>query len=225
LIDFHSRPIRFEITLHTDNGFLVYAQNLDYEIDSLGSTYYRRVIFRVQDFLKYKKESDNYYQVKFFDELQTNSLIKFFSDTQYRSLVTIPEVKLDKGKQNSWIAKVWIAEELYFYKFPFSFPDSFLSYQTDHQLQVKLQIIQAISTHSLEKKFCGNHFLSQFNVSKQKQAYIKKLIVQEFNYLQEESFIKNQFQLITKSGIIQKVDKLIPLRIGQSKLIIFYEDL
>jgi hypothetical protein len=75
---------------------------LDYEIDSLGSTYYRRVIFRVQDFLKYKKESENYYQlkklVKFFDELQTNSLIKFFNDNQYRSLVTIPEVKLEKGK-------------------------------------------------------------------------------------------------------------------------------
>jgi len=90
--------------------FLVYAQNLDYEIDSLGSTYYRRVIFRVQDFLKYTKEAGNYYQLKklveFFDELQTNSLIKFFSDTKYRSLVTIPEVELDKGKQNAWIAKV-----------------------------------------------------------------------------------------------------------------------
>lgn len=35
--------------------FLVYAQNLNYEIDSLGSTYYRRVVFRVQDFLESKK--------------------------------------------------------------------------------------------------------------------------------------------------------------------------
>jgi hypothetical protein len=67
--------------------------------------------------------------------------------------------------------------------------------------------------------------LSQFNVSKQKQVYIKKLIVQEFNYLQEESLIKNQIKLITKSGITQKVDKLIPLIIGQSKLILFYENL
>lgn len=90
---------------------------------------------------------------------------------------------------------------------------------------VKLQIIQAISTHSLEKKFYINYFLSQFNVSKQKQAYIKKLIVQEFNSLQQKSFIENQFQLITKSGITQKVDKLTPLKIGQSKLIIFYENL
>ena len=66
--------------------FLTYAQNLDYEIDSLGSTYSRQVIFRFQNFLKYTKESENYYQlkklVKFFDELQTNQLIKFFSDKQ-----------------------------------------------------------------------------------------------------------------------------------------------
>lgn len=64
--------------------FLVYAQNLDYEIDSLGSTYYRRVVFRVQDFLEYTKQSNNYYQLKkllkFFEELQKNSLIQFLSD-------------------------------------------------------------------------------------------------------------------------------------------------
>jgi hypothetical protein len=85
--------------------FLVYAQTLNYKIDSLGTTSYRLVQFRVQDFLKYTKLSSNYYQLKklieFFDELQTNSLIKFFSNQKYRSLVTIPEVNLQKGKQNS----------------------------------------------------------------------------------------------------------------------------
>ena len=95
----------------------------------------------------------------------------------------------DGKKQNVWFARVLIAKELYFCKFLFSFPYFFLSYQTDHQLQVKLQIIQDISTHSLEKKFYVNHFLSKFNVSKQKQAYIKKLIVQQFHYLQQQSII------------------------------------
>ena len=64
--------------------FLNYAQNLDYERGALGSTAYRQVIFQVKDFLEYQKKSNNYYQLKklieFFDELQTNSLIKFFSD-------------------------------------------------------------------------------------------------------------------------------------------------
>lgn len=51
--------------------FIVYARGLEYEIDSLGSTPYRLVKLRVQDFLKYTRRSNNYYQldklIKFFD--------------------------------------------------------------------------------------------------------------------------------------------------------------
>jgi hypothetical protein len=74
--------------------------------------------------------------IKFFDELQTNSLIKVFSDTQYRSLVTIPEVKLEKDKQNSWIAKVWIAEDLFYYAHPFILPDLLERKLTKHEFEV-----------------------------------------------------------------------------------------
>ena len=82
-----------------------------------------------------------------------------------------------------------------------------------------------MSTNSLEKVFDVKPFLDQFNVSTQKKAYIKKLIVQSFDQLKEHNLIENQFQLITKSGITQKIDKLIPLRIGQSNTICFYEKL
>lgn len=90
--------------------FLTYVQNLDYQTDSLGTTYYRKVNFRIQDFWNYKKESNNYYQLKkvllFFEQLQKNSLVKIFSDTNYRSLVTIPEVNLRKDEQKFWVAEV-----------------------------------------------------------------------------------------------------------------------
>lgn len=149
---------------------------------------YYVIHFRVRDFMDFIKiKNKNHYQLtkirNFLQDLKQNTpSVTIFSDDYFRSAATISYVNIGK-KQNVWFARVLIAQELYFYKFPFSLPDSFLSYQTDHQLQVKLQIIQATSTHSLEKKFYVNHFLSQFNVSKQKQAYIKKLIVQEFNYL------------------------------------------
>ena len=48
---------------------------------------------------------------EFFDQLQTNSLIKYFSKNYYRSLITIPNVELYRGKQNTLMAEVWIAEE------------------------------------------------------------------------------------------------------------------
>jgi uncharacterized protein YjbI with pentapeptide repeats len=58
-----------------------------------------------------------------------------------------------------------------------SFPASLINYQTNHELQVKLRIIQCMSTNSLEKVFHATDFLNQFNVSTQKQAHIKELIV------------------------------------------------
>lgn len=136
--------------------FLVYVRNLDYEIDSLGSTSYRMVIFRVQDFLKYQNstvKSTNYYQLKklidFFDELQTSSLIKSFTDTEYRSLVTVPEVKLQKSKQNCWTAKIWIAEELFYYPHPFLLPDLLKRKLRKYEFEV----IQVFSSVDLEKSF------------------------------------------------------------------------
>ena len=86
-----------------------------------------------------------------FKELQTNSLIKFFSDTQYRSLVTIPEVKLEKEKQNTWIANVWIAEELFYYAHPFLLPDLLKPKLTKHQFKVQFKVIQVFSSDKNEK--------------------------------------------------------------------------
>ena len=88
----------------------------------MGSTTYRQVIFQVKDFLEYQKKSNNYYQlIEFFDELQTNSLIKFFSDKEYRSLVTIPEVALSKivglgkfGSQKSYYMRAGNKARLFF---------------------------------------------------------------------------------------------------------------
>ena len=167
---------------------------------------YYVIHFLARDFMDFIQiKNKNHYQLTktrnfLLDLKQNTSSVNVFSDDYFRSAATIPYVEILK-KRNIWFVRVLIAEELYFYQFSFAFPYSFFSYQTDYQLLVKLHIIQAISIHSLEKKFYVNHFLIQFNVAKQKQAYIKKLIIQEFNYLQQKSFIKNQFQLITKSGI------------------------
>jgi len=51
-------------------------------------------------------------------------------------LVTIPEVNLQKGKQNSWTVEVWIADELFYYAHPFVLPDLFQRKLTKHQFEV-----------------------------------------------------------------------------------------
>jgi hypothetical protein len=100
--------------------------------------------------------------VKFFNELQTNSLIKFFSDTQYSSLVRIPEVKLEKSKQNSWIAKVWIAEELFSYPHTFIFSNLLKRKLTKHEFEVEFKIIQVFTSVDIEKTFDIKDFFQNY---------------------------------------------------------------
>lgn len=87
------------------------------------------VQFRVQYSLEYTKLSPDYYQLKklieFFDELRTNSLIKVFNNQKYRSLVIIPEVNIQKGKQSFWTVEVGTADELFYYAHLLILPDLF----------------------------------------------------------------------------------------------------
>ena len=179
------------------------------------------------DFIKIK--NNNHYQLtqirNFLQDLKQNTPdINIFSDDYFRSAASIPFVEIQK-EHKSLVAKVLIAEQLYWYQYPFSFPSSFISYQTNYELQVKFQIIQVMSQNSLEKVFYVKVFLDQFNVHQQKKAQLKKLISKAFKELQDSQLIQNQFQLITKSGKIQQINQLIPLRIGQSEIIRFYEEL
>ena len=173
------------------------------------------------DFIKIK--NNNHYQLirNFLQDLKENTRdITISSDDYFRSAASIPFVEIQK-EHKSLVAKILIAEQLYWYQYPFSFPSSFISYQTNYELQVKLQIIQCMSTNSLERVFYGTDFLDQFNVSTQNQANIKKLIVELFHQLQYHNRIKNKFKLVTKSRKVQETNKLVPLKIGQSKSIRF----
>ena len=116
----------------------------------------------------------------FLDLKQNISSVPIFWNDSFRSVAPIAYVEM--VPKNVWFARVLLAEEFYFQKFP----DSFLSYQRDHQLQVKLQIIQATSTDSFEKEFYGNHFFSQFNVSKKAGLHQKM----NFNELRNLEFLK-----------------------------------
>jgi len=210
--------------------FLSFSRGKPFFLEYIRKQTYYVVEFKISEFMHFMKiENKSYYQIKkvkeFLQSLQEETpFVKIFTEKSFRSVASFPYVELEI-QHKSLVGRVAIAKELYLYDYPFSFPSSFLSYQTNYELQVKLQLIQVMSTNSLEKVFDVKPFLDQFNVSTQKKAYIKKLIIQSFDQLKEHNCIENQFQLITKSGITQKIDKLIPLRIGQSKTICFYEKL
>ena len=204
--------------------FLVYAQTLNYKIDSLGTTSYRLVQFRVQDFLKYTKLSSNYYQLKklieFFDELQTNYLIKFFSNQKYRSLVTIPEVNLQKGKQNSWTVEVWIADELFYYAHPFLLPDLFQVKLTKLQLEVQVHVIRTFSSFDTQKIFYVEEFLQAYpsTLNNQQITSVKRYFIQLMEIFEEHQLIESSYQVILDDKLYH-VDKLLTNNISQGFIV------
>lgn len=208
--------------------FLVYAQTLNYKIDSLGTTSYRLVQFRVQDFLKYRKLSSNYYQLKklieFFDELQQNSLIQYFSDDYYRGLVTVPEVKLYKNNEKVWVANIWIAEELFDYLHPFIFEDLFQNKLTKDQFQVLFEIIRVYSSRDLQKEFHFKQFLDTYttSLSNQQKTKIKQYFINYLAILQKQQKINEEI-LLLPSNQVSQIDKLTTSDLSKNKIIVAFE--
>ena len=168
-------------------------------------------------------ETYNYFQLKklldFFDELQINSLIKFFSDIPYRSLVTIPEVKLEKEKQNTWIANVWIAEELFYYAHPFLFPDLLKRKLTKHQFEVQFKVIQVFSSVDIEKHFSIEKFFHHYPsvLSNQDKNKMKEYFIQSF---QEYELIESTYKIVSTKTLYQ-INKLTSQNISKG-FIVYY---
>lgn len=148
-------------------------------------------------------DSTNYYQLNkirfFLDDLQQNSLIKTFSSTEYRSLVTIPQVKLIKSKNNVWTATVWIAEELFDYAHPFLFPDLFHSKSlTKHQVAVLFEILVVFtSTLGLQKQFYFDQFFEDYSqISNQEKTKMKQAFLFFIQEFQEKGLIEDSIQIL-----------------------------
>lgn len=188
--------------------FLTYAQELSYQTDYLGDIQYRLVTFPVQNFLEYKNESNNHYQLKkilkFFDELQANSIIKYFANNYYRSLVSIPDVKVFPGKQNRWTAEVWIAEELFYYAHPFIFPDLFKQKVTKHEFEVQFKVIQIFTSENLEKVFFINDYFKNYQstLNNSQKTKIKNYFIKVIQILEEYDLIEDNYKVIQDDQII-----------------------
>lgn len=208
--------------------FIVYAQSLTYRTDSLGNTQYRCVQFPVQDFLKHTKRSKNYYQldklVRFFDQLQENSLIQFFTDDYYRGLVTIPEVNLYKDIHKYWIAEVWMAEELFYQPHPFLFTDYFRTKLTKYQFQVLFEIIQRYSFIDIRKEFHFQQLIHSYSTSinGKTKIKIKEHFIEYLQALEKQQKIRSEV-LILPSNETHNIHQITYRHLNQNKTIVAFE--
>ena len=84
-------------------------------------------------------------------QVLTNSLIKFFSDKEYRSLVTIPKGALTKGKQNCLVRRVWITKELSRHSHSFILPNLITKKLTKDKVEVQFKVIEVFSSVNIVK--------------------------------------------------------------------------
>ena len=193
---------------------LIYVQELEYQKGFLGSVSYRRVTFQVKDFLKYTKNLNSSYQrlkmIDFLNQLQKNSLIQSFSNNEYRSLVTIPQVKLKKGKYNSWIVEIWIADELFYYAHPFMFPNLVEKKLKKYQFEILFYLVQRFSTVNIEKVFYIENFFKEyeFTITNQQKSKMKEYLISLIQMLKDNDLIESNFKIITSDNHVYSTNEL-----------------
>jgi len=114
--------------------------------------------------------------------------------------IVIPQVKLEKSlKHKYWIARVWLLEELFYYEYPFSFPNIFQTKLTKDQLEVRFKFIQIFSSVNIEKVFFIQEFLSSYPsvISNQRKNNSKKYFIKLVQLFQEQDLIEDNYKIIS----------------------------
>ena len=218
------------VTVFSLLQFLTFSRSQNYIQVQMYDQIYYLIEFNLKKYIQFSgiKNINQYQRNKFINLFYSfqkmEPLTTYFTESHFQSLLAFPYVNIQK-QGNSWVVKVAVSKLLYNYRYPFSFPNTFITYKNIYDLKVKLEVIQAISKVSLEKVFYVEVFLEQFSVPTKNKAIIKKQIVKTFNYLQTAGIIKNNYKLIKKSQQIEQVDLLTHLLVGQANIIYFYENI
>jgi hypothetical protein len=209
---------------------LSYIQTFDPVVDQayIEDKSYKIVSFPVNHFLEFiGKKKNNYYQIKklleFLDSFQyLPPMVDYFSDGGFIKVIPFPYLKLTR--KECWYVRFAIIEEIYFYRYPFYFPQTLLTYTDTYDLRVKLLFLQSFSVIDLKKELPVENFLNQFSVRNSKNLQIRKSILTILQQAQDLKFIKPGFLLFTKEKNFNKVDKLTLNLISKSKSIFYFEN-
>ena len=212
--------------------FLSFLRKMEGLAQFLDDQVYYIVEFPVVDFLRFlgKNPKSTYQRNKVLNFLKSLQdlppFIEIFSEIEFRSSIMFPLLKLTK-KHGSWIVKISVGEQLYYYSYPFIFSNCFCNFQNKYDLLLKLEIIQILSTDSLEKSFSVEDFMNRFSISNQKRRDIKKRMVELLNELKTSNSVEPHFNIIYKDDAKKKskkeVTKLTPALLSQSKTIFLHE--
>jgi hypothetical protein len=142
-------------------------------------------------------------------------ILEKLSDSYFRSLVLVLVLEIEKkGKRKIWVVTLDIVEALYFY-----------TYQNKYDLQIKCQILKAITAIGVKKQIQIIDIYGATILSNKDKTTVKKLSTKLLNELKKNNLIQSTFKLINQSAIITETTKLTILLITQNKTIFFQKNI
>jgi len=110
------------------------------------------------------------------------------------------------------IAKVWIVEELFYYSYPFQFPNVLTGELKKHEFSVLSHILTNFSQLSLEKRFDIHQFLESYShLSNADSKKIKEYFIKYIQLLAEYNLIEKRVLILSDSLVVKVRDKIIRL--------------
>ena len=120
--------------------------------------------------------------ILYFKTLQKlDPIVKEFSNGAFRSYVCFPYVECENPLGNYWSIEVLVAEELFYFRYPFQFPESFLRSVSKNDLRLKVLLIKSLAVSEREKILDLEEFFKPINVRNNPLIQIKKSIIQLLN--------------------------------------------
>ena len=206
---------------------LSYIRTLENSVNWISNENYLIIPFRVNEFLEFLgKKKTNYYQIRkmvdFLKSLQRlPPVLEDFSSDSFRSILIFPYLEVRKEK--FWKVELAIAEKVYFYRYPFYFPQDFLTYDDVYDLRAKIFFFLSFSTTGLKKEFQIQEVFDQVRISRQKMTRLRKSIVVIFEDALDSKLIEPRFTLLMKTNKTLEVDKLTSNLLVKVKLIFYTE--
>lgn len=193
--------------------FLVYVCDLEYDCGFLGTTRYRRVTFRLNNFLKkiYDSDGSSTYKLNqvrdFCHQIQNDFWVTSFDDRHFQRLVAVPQVELYEEKE--WKEKFWILDDLFYYNYLFSLPDMFRPNLSKYEFSVLSEILKCFNSPNIEKRIDLKRFLHDFpsTLSNQTIQKMRILFLKAIQILEINQLIESRFKVFDH-GTLESVEKL-----------------
>ena len=116
-----------------------------------------------------------------------------------------------------------IVSDSSFYRYPFYFPQDFLTYDDVYDLRAKIFFLLSFLTTELSKEFQIQEVFDQVGISRQKMARLRKSILIIFEDARDLKLIEPRFTLLMKTNKTLEVDKLTSNLLVKAKSIFYTE--